>query len=154
MVRMVSARALKRMSRYWGPFFGARIRIKRISDDYREIDVAMKLGRFNRNYVGTHFGGSLYAMTDPFYMLMLLKNLSNDYMVWDKMGRIEYVSASRSEVEAKFRLTEDRIQEIVEKAKGGEPHFAEFSVEVTDTTDRRVVAKVDKVIYVRKKKGL
>ena len=52
----------------------------------------MGLNRLNRNYVGTQFGGSLYAMTDPFFMLMLMENLGRDYVVWDKAANIEFVS--------------------------------------------------------------
>ena len=91
-------------------------------------------------------------MTDPFYMMMLLRNLGPDYMVWDKKASIEFVKAVRTEVSAEFRLTEDRIREIIEKTDSGEPHNANFTVDVTDG-DGEVVAKVDKIVYIRRKKG-
>lgn len=50
------------------PFLGAGIRVK-ISKDVKTVDVVMKLTFWNRNYVKTHFGGSLYAMCDPFFFL-------------------------------------------------------------------------------------
>src|SRR6185503_9618316 len=78
-----TARQLRNGMKWWPPFLGAGIRVKRFSDDFREVVVELKLGRLNRNAVGTHFGGSLYAMTDPFYMIMLLHNLGGDYLVWD-----------------------------------------------------------------------
>ena len=69
---------------FWPPFLGAGIRVKHIAPDMKAIDVEMKLRWWNANYVGTHFGGSLFAITDAFYMLMLMANLGNDYIVWDK----------------------------------------------------------------------
>jgi hypothetical protein len=65
----------------WPPFRGAGVRVRHIAPDWREAHVELKFGLLNRNYVGTHFGGSLYAMTDPFYMLMLIHLLGPDYVV-------------------------------------------------------------------------
>jgi len=56
------------------PYLGAGVRVTKIAPDIRSIDVEMKLRFWNRNYVGTHFGGSLFSMTDPFLMLILLEN--------------------------------------------------------------------------------
>ena len=74
----LNARLLRRGMGWWPPFLGAGIRVSSIADDFREAEVELKLGRFNRNYVGTYFGGSLYAMTDPFFMIMLLHNLGGE----------------------------------------------------------------------------
>src|SRR6185436_12482993 len=111
-----SARQLQIGMKWWPPFLGAGIRVPRISADFREAVVELKLGRLNRNAVGTHFGGSLYAMTDPFLMIMLLKNLGGEYLVWDKSGSIEYVAPGRGVVRAQFLLTEERIAEIKAQA--------------------------------------
>jgi hypothetical protein len=108
------------------------------------------MGRFNRNYVGTHFGGSLYAMTDPFFMIMLLHNLGSEYFLWDKSGSIEYVAPGKGTVSAEFRLTAERIEEIKAQAASGEKIFPEFEVDVTDESGA-VVARVKKTLYVRLK---
>jgi acyl-coenzyme A thioesterase PaaI-like protein len=68
----------------WPPFLFTGIHVTRITPDYRQIDVELRLRPWNRNYVGTHFGGSLFAMTDPFWMLGLLHILGRDYYVWDR----------------------------------------------------------------------
>ena len=143
---------LKTGSRLWAPYLGAGIRIKSVTEDYRELTTSLKLRWYNKNYVGTHFGGSLFAMTDPFYMLMLLFNLGKDYVVWDKRSTIEFIKPGKTEVTATFQLTEECIREIVEKTSGGKPHHAHFSVDVVDV-DGDVVAKVDKSVYIRRKKG-
>jgi acyl-coenzyme A thioesterase PaaI-like protein len=145
-----SARQLEKGMKWWPPFLGAGIRVKSLSDDFRDAVVELKLGRLNRNAVGTHFGGSLYAMTDPFFMIMLLKNLGGDYLVWDKSGSIEYVAPGRGTVSAHIHLAEKRIAEIRAQAAGGEKVLPEFEVYVKDA-DGAIVARVRKVLYVRLK---
>ena len=75
----------------------------------KAIDVEMKLRFWNKNYVGTHFGGSLYAMTDPFFMLMLLDNLGPEYLVWDKAATICFKKPGRGKVRAEFRLSDEQV---------------------------------------------
>ena len=72
-------RRTMRLLSLYPPYLGAGVRVTRVSDDLRTFEVEMKLRFYNRNYVGTHFGGSLYSMCDPFYMLILLEALGRDY---------------------------------------------------------------------------
>ena len=146
----MNARLLRRGMNLWPPFLGAGIRVRSLADDFREAVVELKLGRLNRNYVGTHFGGSLYAMTDPFFAIMLMHNLGGEYLVWDKSSSIDYVSPGRGTVRAHFRLSEDRIGEIRAQAAGGGKVLPEFEVDVKDE-DGGIVAKVRKTLYVRLK---
>ena len=145
-----SAAQLQKGMKWWPPFLGAGIRVRSLSDDFREAVVDLKLGRFNRNAVGTHFGGSLYAMTDPFFMIMLLHNLGGEYFVWDKSGSIEYVAPGKGTVSAHFLLSQARIEEIKALAASGEKIFPEFEVDVKDVAGE-TVARVRKVLYVRLK---
>jgi len=150
-MKFISARTLQRWIKFWPPMLGAGIRIKELSDDYRHLVVSMKLRRYNRNYVGTHYGGSLFSMTDPFYMLMLLNILGPKYYVWDKTSKIDYVAPGKTEVFAKFQLSEDQIRDIVKRSSDGAPLYVDFKVDILDTNGD-VVAKVDKTLYIRKKK--
>jgi hypothetical protein len=134
----------------WPPFLGAGIRVKNIQPDWRAVDVEMKLRFWNANYVRTHFGGSLFAMTDPFYMLMLLENLGRGYIVWDKAATIRFRKPGKGKVRAEFRLTEERINEILETLKTQEKAEPTFLVTVKDK-DNIVVADVEKVLYIKKK---
>ena len=145
-----TARQLRNGMKWWPPFLGAGIRLRSLSDDFRDAEVELKLGRLNRNAVGTHFGGSLYAMTDPFYMIMLLKNLGGDYLVWDKSGSVEYLAPGRGIVLARFKLTEERIAEIRAQAAAGDKVLPEFIIDVKDEAGG-MVARVRKVLYVRLK---
>ncbi len=144
-------RLLPWLVRAYPPYLGAAVRVRRVAPDWRAIDVEMPLRWYNRNLVGTHFGGSLYSMVDPFYMLMLVQNLGPDYVVWDKAAHIDFVRPGRGVVRAAFRLTEAQIDDIRRRADAGpRPVFPEFHVDIVDE-EGRVVARVDKVLYVRRK---
>jgi acyl-coenzyme A thioesterase PaaI-like protein len=142
--------ALRRWINFWPPFLGAGIRVKRIAPDMKAIDVEMKLRWWNANDVGTHFGGSLFAMTDAFYMLMLMANLGRDYIVWDKAASIRYRRPGKGTVRAEFRLTDTQLDDIRDKLKTLPTFEPRFQVEVKDESDE-VVAAVEKLIHVRKK---
>ena len=135
----------------YAPFVGAGIRVTKVSPDLREMEVKMKLRWYNKNYVGTHYGGSIFSMTDPFYMLMLIQNLGKEYMVWDKASRIQFLKPGKTELSAKFHLSNQLIEDIISKTKDGSPYFAEFGIDVTDTSEQ-VIARVDKTVYIRKRK--
>jgi len=141
---------LRRWINLWPPFLGMGIRIVRIAPDMKAVDVEMKLSFWNANYVGTHFGGSLYAMTDPFYMLMLMANLGRDYIVWDKAASIRYRKPGKGTVRAEFRLSDSQLDEIRDKLKTLPKYEATFTVEVKDEQGT-VVAEVEKLLHVRKK---
>ena len=110
----------------------------------------MPLRFYNRNYVGTHFGGSLYSMVDPFYMLMLINILGPDYIVWDKAATIRFKKPGKGLMKASFHLSEEQIEEI-RKAADTQPKVEpQFQVLVKDA-EGNVVAEIDKLLYVRKK---
>jgi len=145
-----NSHALRRWVNFWPPFLGAGIRVLRIAPDMKAIDVEMKLRWWNANYVGTHFGGSLFAMTDAFYMLMLMANLGPDYVVWDKAASIRYRKPGRGTVHAEFRLRKSQIDEIREKLKTLPKYEPVFAVDVKDA-DGVVIAEVEKLLHVRLK---
>ncbi len=134
----------------WPPFLGAGIRVKRLGSSWTEIDVEMKLRWWNRNYVGTHYGGSLYSMTDPFLMLMLIENLGKDYLVWDKSASIRFKKPGRGTVSASFRLSQEQIREIKQALNSQEKIERAFTVEVKDESGS-VIAEVEKLLHVRRK---
>lgn len=132
----------------WPPLLGAGIRVRWHSN--RVVDVEMKLRAWNRNYVGTHYGGSLYSMTDPFYMLMLMENLGREYVVWDKAASIRFRKPGKGKVKAEFRLNDVQLDEIRNKLATLEKYEPTFAVEVKDEAGD-VVAEVQKVLHIRRK---
>lgn len=134
----------------WPPFLGTGIQVKRISADFKEIDVRLKLRFWNANYVGTQFGGSMFSMTDPFYMVMLYETLGPGYIVWDKSATIHYRKPGKSDVWAYFRLTDAQINEYKSQADQNGKCEPELRVEIKDP-DGNLIAEVIKVLYIRKK---
>jgi hypothetical protein len=134
----------------WAPFLGAGIRIKRFDPDWRAVDVEMKLRWWNSNFVGTHYGGSLYSLADPFFMIMLIENLGKDYIVWDKAASIRFKKPGRGTVFASFRLSEEQISEIRQAADAQGKIERNFTVQVTDDSGN-VIAEIEKLLHIRKK---
>jgi acyl-coenzyme A thioesterase PaaI-like protein len=141
---------LDKLINFYGPFVGAGVKLLSMSPDYRQARVAMKLTFYNKNYMGTQFGGSLYAMTDPWYMLMLIKNLGHDYIVWDKAATINFRKPGKGTVYADFNLTEAHLAEIRQALTTVNKMDYVFKVEIRDD-DRKLIAEVDKVLYIRRK---
>jgi acyl-coenzyme A thioesterase PaaI-like protein len=137
--------------RWWPPYRFAGIRVLHIADDWGEARVRLRLGRLNRNWFGTHFGGSLYSMCDPFWALLVLHRLGPGYVVWDKAASIEYVSPGRGDVFAVFALTEDRVAAIREATADGAKALPWFDCQVT-AADGTLVARVRKQLYVRRRR--
>ena len=143
-------RHMRMLLNIWPPFLGAGIHITRLGPGWQEIDVEMKLRWWNRNYVGTHYGGSLYSMTDPFVMLMLIENLGKDYLVWDKSATIRFKKPGRGTVFASFRLSEEQISEIKQALNCEEKIERAFAVEVKDKSGN-VIAEVEKLLHIRRR---
>lgn len=121
-----------------------------MAEDFLTIDVELRMKFFNRNYVGTHYGGSLYSMCDPWFMVMLMENLGPDYIVWDKAATIRFKKPGKGVVKASFHIPRERVEEIRSQADSQSKVEPQFQAVVTDA-EGNVVAEVDKLLYVRKK---
>lgn len=140
----------KTLLNLYPPYLGAGIKCTYISADWDELHVAMKVRWYNKNKVGTHFGGSLYSMTDPHLMLLLMQNLGKDYYVWDKSADIDFIKATKAPVHAMIRLSPERLDEIRAKTATGDKFLPEFEIDIIDT-NKDLIAKVNKTLYIKKK---
>lgn len=146
-----SARGMQIGMSLWPPYLASGIRVEHIASDFSRARVRLNKRPWNTNYVGTAFGGSLFSMSDPFWMFLLMRRLGPEFVVWDVAGEIDFVSPGRTAVHAEFEVTGDRVDEIRDAAAGGEKVLRWFSTDLTD--DRgEVVARVRKQIYVRRKR--
>lgn len=145
------SRKLRRRINFYPPYLGASVRVMYISDDFRRVEVEMPLRFYNRNYVGTHFGGSLYSMCDPFYMLMLINILGPDYIVWDKAATIRFRKPGKGLMKATFELTEEKIAEIRAAAET-QPKVEPLFLVLVKDEEGNVVAEIDKLLYIKKKR--
>ncbi|MDH5630669.1 MAG: DUF4442 domain-containing protein [Gammaproteobacteria bacterium] len=146
-------KALKLLLNLYPPYIGAGIKVEYIAENWQETRVSLKKRWYNKNAVGTHFGGNLYSMTDPHLMLMLMQILGKQYYVWDKTASIEFIKASRKKVTATFQITDDQLEEIKAKTAKGEKYLPEFEIDLIDE-EQNLIARVHKTIYIKKKPDL
>ncbi|GAA5214624.1 DUF4442 domain-containing protein [Corallincola platygyrae] len=134
----------------WPPFLFTGIRIEHLSEDYLKCRVGLRLRPWNRNANGTHFGGSLFAMSDPIYPLMLMGVLGHRYLICDRAADINFLKPGKGRVYAEFELTNQRIDEIRNATAGGEKYLPEFIINVVDE-EGDIVATLRRTVYVRHK---
>ena len=134
----------------WPPFLFTGIHVAELTPDYRHARVELRMRFWNRNYVGTHFGGSLFGMVDPFYMLLLIEQLGRDYIVWDKAASIDFISPGKGPVHAEFRIDDELLAQIRQHTADGDKYLPELRVEVRDD-EGTLVAIVHKTLYIRLK---
>lgn len=146
----MSPTTFRRLLNLWPPFLFNSIRVQSVSDDWSEAHVVLRLRPWNRNYVRTQFGGNLFSMTDPFWMLLVMHQLGKDYLVWDKAGTIDFVAPGREDVFAHFKLEPTVVDALRTAASDGSKVLHWFETDVT-TASGEIVAKVRKQIYVRLK---
>jgi len=144
-------RFFKLLLNIYPPYIGAGIRVRKVAPDFREVVVQMRLRWYNRNYFNTHFGGSLYAMVDPFYCLMLVQVLGKGYIVWDQAAKVEFIKPGRGTVTATFEISDDQVDDILTQTAGGQKYMPDFKVDVYDNKGEPV-ARISKVLYIRKEK--
>ena len=134
----------------WPPFLFSGIRVRHVSADFRHVRVRMGKHLLTSNYFGTQFGGTMFAMTDPFWTILVAQNLGPGYTVWDRQAEIEFLAPGRTAVTAEFTLEKAVLDELRTAAAGGQKVLRWFD---TDILDRRgdVVARVRKQVYVRRR---
>jgi len=120
----------KFMLNRYAPYKGAGIEIDKIDLANHHIRVKMPLTRKNRNIAGVHFGGSLYSMVDPFYMLLLIHHLGP--------------------VHADIRVDFQEIEQIKALAENYAPVIRNYSLNIFDEAGLRI-AEVQKTLYIRRK---
>lgn len=146
----IGTRRLVTLMNLYPPYVGAGIRVKAESD--RVIVSEMSLRGWNKNFIGAHFGGSLYAMCDPFYVLLIAGELGSSYLVLDKAANVRFLKLGRGKVSARFEITDAELEGIRSAADERGRVEPTFTARVIDE-EGQLVAEVDKLLYVRKKRG-
>ena len=135
----------------WPCYRGTGGRVTFIASDWREVRVRLPLSWRTRNYVGTIFGGSLYAAVDPFYMIMLMENLGQEVVVWDKAASIRFRKPSRTPLSATFRLDEAELAEVRQLLLDQPKVDRTYLIQLLDA-EGVVHAEVEKVIHLSRRK--
>jgi acyl-coenzyme A thioesterase PaaI-like protein len=146
-----SPRITRMVFNLWPCIRGTGGRVTYIAPDWSELQVKLPLNWRTRNYVGTIFGGSLYASVDPFLMLMLIERLGRDYVVWDKAASIRFRKPGTSTLHATFTVDDDQVADIrAEVDAAGGTLDRSWTVDLVDV-DGVVHASVEKVLYIATK---
>lgn len=136
----------------WIPNLFTGIRVKRFAPDWTSATVELHVNVFTRNNVKVAFGGSMSAMTDPYYFMLVRHQLGRRYLVWDTRGEIEFVKPGRGVLTAHFQVPREMAQELRERARGGAKVLQWFETEITDR-EGDIVARVRREVYVREKRS-
>lgn len=151
MYKKLPIQTVIRIMNFWPPYLGAGVKVKLLDKSQLKIRVEMPLKIFNKNYVGVHFGGSLYSMVDPFYMLILMNKIGRDFIVWDKSACIKFVRPGKGRVWAEFEINDQTVLDIQNKTRETNKYEPEFKIEIKDE-ENQVVAVVDKKLWVTLRK--
>lgn len=135
----------------WLPNLFSGIRVKHFADDWTEAIVELHVNRLTRNYVGTAFGGSMSAMTDPYFFMLIMHQLGRDYIVWDTRGEIEFLKPGRGVLTARFHVSPEQVADLRARAAGGAKVREWFETAITDASGE-VVARCRREVYVREKR--
>lgn len=134
----------------WFPAYrGTGARVTHIASDFSEVRVKIPLNWRTRNLVGTMFGGSMYAAADPFFMIMLMRQLGPSYTVWDKAAAIRFRSPGRGTLFATFRLEESEV-EAIRTLLLSEPSVDRHYIADLVDAEGKVHATVEKTVYIRR----
>lgn len=134
------------------PYIGAGVKMEEISEDWRYARIAMKLRWYNRNALNTHFGGNLFSMADPHYILLLMNILGKEYVIWDKSTNIDFVRPGKGKVTVEFKISDQMLEDIYRNTEGGEKYLPTYELEILDES-QNVVCKLQKTLYIKKRKN-
>ncbi len=143
-----------RLHRWYFNFFpafrGTGARITYLADDFREIRIRLPLSWRTRNYVGTIYGGSMYACVDPIYMVMLIRNLGRSYEVWDKAATIRFRRPGRSTLYARMAIDQQELDDITTALEAEPSTERVYDIDLID--DIGIAhSSVRKTIFIRKR---
>ena len=141
---------LIRKINWYPPFLGMGIRVRHANDDFTRFEVELRQRWFNRNLFGTHFGGALYTMSDPFFVFILTMNLGKGYIVWDKSASVDFLKPAKGTILGVFQVSEQQLDDIRSEIDGIGKNTYHFEADLVDESGV-VVARVRKEVYVRAK---
>lgn len=141
---------LLKVFNFYPPYLGAGIRVARCPHDQTGYRSSMKLTIANKNYVGVHFGGSLYSMCDPFFMLIMMEKLGNNYIVWDQAANIQFKKPGKGRVYADFSISDEQVEAVKRELESKKKIHPQFTAEVL-SEDGQTIAVVEKTLYIKRK---
>ena len=148
-ISLIKPQRLMHLLSFWPPYFFAGISVIEVNEDFTKIKVQMNQRPWNTNYVGSHFGGSLYSMCDPFFMFILLHHLPG-HIIWDKGASFRFKKPGYGKVIATFEISKSSIDQIKKDAAQNYSISPIFKTNILDETGDIIFA-LEKTLYVKKK---
>jgi acyl-coenzyme A thioesterase PaaI-like protein len=133
---------------FFPAFRGSGGRLTYVESDWSRVKVKLPLSWRTRNYVGTIYGGSMYGAVDPVYMVMLIRMLGRDYIVWDKAAHIQFLKPGKTTLYADFEISQEELEEIKTAAREVGKIEREFIVHLKDK-DGVIHATCTKLLSIR-----
>ena len=130
------------------PYLGMGVSVKTYRDDFTRFEVELRARWYNRNLFGTHFGGSLYSMSDPFYVFIITMNFGSNYIVWDKSAAVDFLKPAKGTILGIFEIEQERLDEIRAEVDEIGKNTYHFETDLVDETGQ-AVARIRKEVYVR-----
>lgn len=149
MAKLDFRHVIKRVNLY-PPYLGMGVRVRSYSEDFSRFEVELRARWYNRNLFGTHFGGSLYSMSDPFFVFIIAANFGRDYIVWDKSACIDFLKPGKGTILGVFEIDPARLAEIRKEVDELGKNTYHFEADLVDESGQ-AVARVKKEVYVRRK---
>ncbi|MFT4552867.1 MAG: acyl-coenzyme A thioesterase PaaI-like protein [Chlamydiales bacterium] len=150
MYNLFSPMTVLRLVSYWPPMLFSGISVRDFDLDEGYIKVRLRSSFWNRNYFGTHYGGSICSLCDPFYSFILLHQLGREFIVWDKASKVTFVSATAEPVYATFSINKEDLDQVREDALNNHKVEPIFETTVVDEGGN-IIAKVERTLYVKRK---
>ncbi|MBN1651799.1 MAG: DUF4442 domain-containing protein [Bacteroidales bacterium] len=144
------ARIKRKLLNLFPAYWGTGAKAVFLSSDFKEVQIRLKLSWRTKNYVGTIFGGSMYAATDPIYMIQLIEILGKEFVVWDKSAAIRFLRPGNKTLFARFLISDELILNIQKEIREKKEMDLNLSVDFEDDSGV-VYAKVSKVLYIADK---
>lgn len=140
---------LRELLNAWPTFVAQKITVTSVAEDWSQATARMDLTEENGNYYGTAFGGTLFSMVDPFFVILAAQQLGDEYRVWDRAAEIDFLAPGRTAVTAHVHMPHDVVAEMRDSAADGSKVLRWFDVDFTDENDA-VIARARRQLYVRR----
>lgn len=135
---------------YFPAFWSTGAKVTYLAADYKEIRLKLPLSWRTRNYVGTIFGGSMFASTDVLYFLLVLNNLGKNYIVWDKASCIRFKNPGKGTLYTKAVLSDEEIEIIKTELLNTDKIDRVYFLDLIDETGD-ICASIEKTIHIQNK---
>lgn len=131
-------------------FRGTGGRVAYISPDLTHVRVRLPMARRTRNFVGSLYGGSLFAVTDGVHVAMLLTLMERNVIIWDKAASIRYRRPAYTTLYADFRLAADELEQIEQELDAQHETSRRYTIELKDDLGN-IYTVVERMVYIADK---